>query len=208
MAALTSLALVGALIVRRPSRELGPVVPVVKIAAVGCAGLLAVVLLSRTDQFLQEVGIDTRGGATSALQQLSERTSGGGSGFSPSVIDSPLRLPLGVVTVIYRPLLFEARNLQALLAGLEGTFLLFLTLARARWLLAAVRSIRRQPFVGFALIYSAMFVVAYSAFANFGILVRERAQLYPLFFVLLAIPPARRRAGREAISPHASEGWN
>jgi hypothetical protein len=34
-----------------------------------------------------------------------------------------------------------------------------------------------------------MFIVGFSAVANFGLLARERVQLLPLFLVLLTIPP-------------------
>ena len=44
-----------------------------------------------------------------------------------------------------------------------------------------------------------MFAYAFAAIANFGILARERVQVLPMFFVLLAVPPARR-TGRAATS--------
>ena len=40
----------------------------------------------------------------------------------------------------------------------------------------------------FALIYTLVFVYAFSTIGNFGILVRQRVQVYPLFLVLLALP--------------------
>jgi hypothetical protein len=43
------------------------------------------------------------------------------------------------------------------------------------------------------LAYSAMFVVGFSSIANFGILARQRVQLYPLLLVLLAVRPAEAR---------------
>ena len=42
----------------------------------------------------------------------------------------------------------------------------------------------------FCLVFSVLFIVAYSSFANFGLLARQRVQLYPLFLVLFSIPPA------------------
>jgi hypothetical protein len=42
-------------------------------------------------------------------------------------------------------------------------------------------------------VYSAAFIYAYASLANFGLLNRERIQLLPLFFVLFALPPRKRR---------------
>jgi hypothetical protein len=53
--------------------------------------------------------------------------------------------------------------------------------------------------VVFAVIYTLVFVYAFSTIGNFGILVRQRVQVYPLFFVLLALPKpalAVRKKGR------------
>jgi hypothetical protein len=52
----------------------------------------------------------------------------------------------------------------------------------------AIRSMRTIPYVAFALVYSAGFIIAFSSIANFGILVRQRVQLLPLYVVLLSIP--------------------
>jgi hypothetical protein len=43
----------------------------------------------------------------------------------------------------------------------------------------------RQPYVLYCLIFTMAFIVAFSSFNNFGILVRQRAQLFPFFLVLL-----------------------
>ncbi len=81
--------------------------------------------------------------------------------------------------------------------------MLVLCLLRLRWIWAAVRSLRRQPYVVFCLVYSGLFIVAYSSFANFGLLARQRVQLYPLFLVLLSIPPVAHRRLRPV--PSTSE---
>jgi hypothetical protein len=100
---------------------------------------------------------------------------------------------LAAGTVLFRPLITEAHNGQALLSALESTFLILLTLAGIGGIIAAIRSIRRQPYVAMAVLYTGMFIVAFSSFPNFGLLARERAQLMPMYLVLLAIPAARRR---------------
>jgi hypothetical protein len=39
--------------------------------------------------------------------------------------------------------------------------------------------------------YTGLFIIAFSGLANFGLLARQRVQLLPLFFVLLAVPPQK-----------------
>jgi hypothetical protein len=124
---------------------------------------------------------------------VQERTSSGGSEFTPaSVADSPLNLPEAAITVLFRPFPTEAHNAQALASALEGAFLMLVVVLRFRWIAAALRSARTTPYLVFAITYTVLFVVGYSTFSNFGILARERVQLYPLFLVLLSVPPADR----------------
>jgi hypothetical protein len=57
--------------------------------------------------------------------------------------------------------------------------------------------------VAFVVVYTAGFVVAFASIANFGILARERVQLLPFFFVLLAVQDRRRHG--PAASPAADQ---
>jgi hypothetical protein len=160
---------------------------------------LAVVLVSQTAQFLEQQGLDPEEGVTSVLDQTTERTTRGGSSFSvPSAGLSPVRLPWATVTILFRPFLFEAHNVPAGITAIESTILLALTMARAWPILRAVRSFRRLPYVTFVVVFTALFVVAFSSIANFGILARERTQLLPFFLVLLAVPGVRAGRGVSA----------
>jgi cell division septum initiation protein DivIVA len=98
------------------------------------------------------------------------------------------------VTVLFRPLIFDAHNAQTLITAVEGTFLLLLSLVRIRWAIAAIGSWRRQAYVIFAVLFAGMFVVAFSGVANFGLLARERVQLLPFYLVLFSIPPRKEQA--------------
>lgn len=154
--------------------------------------VLAGFLVVKTQQFLNTESL------TAAISSTAQTTAKGGSEFNPATLLSPTQAPLAIITVLYRPLLIDAHNAQALLAALEGTFLFGLSLKRIRWIWSAVRSFRRQPYVAFAAAYMAMFIVAFSSFANFGLLSRERVQLLPLFFVFLSIPPRAREPEQSA----------
>jgi hypothetical protein len=155
--------------------------------------LVAALLIVRTDDFLREKEIETERGLTTVLERTSEITADAESSFVPSILESPARAPVSIFTVLFRPLIVEAHNLTALAAALEMTFLLGLAGFRFRWAFAAIRSVRRQPYVAFAIVYVALFVVAFSGIANFGLLARERVQMLPLFLTLFSIPPKSRR---------------
>jgi hypothetical protein len=194
MAGLMAVALTVAYLIRRSPEEHRESAPVVKAIWLVPLIVVAVILIGRTNAYLAEKGIDTSRGPTEVVAEVGGQVSGGGSAFVPDVLESPQQAPIAVVTVLFRPFITEANNLQAYASAIEGTFLLVLTVARGRWLLAALRSMRRQSYVAFALIYTAMFVFAFSSLANFGLLVRQRTSLLPLFLVLLAVPPVRKDA--------------
>jgi len=195
VAGMVAVAAAVAVLVRRPSLELRQLAPAVKVVSLAAVLVVASVLVLRTDRFLQGAGIETEGGVTSTLEGVNERTSEGGSEFASSVVDRPMRAPIALVTVLYRPFVFEAHNTQALLSAVEAMVLLTITLLRWRSVAAALRTVRRVPYLAFVLAYSAMFVVGFSSIANFGILARQRVQLYPLFLVLLCLPtPGSRTA--------------
>jgi len=207
VAAIVAVSLAAAYVVRRSRpglKQLGPVIKGISIVGVV---LLALAVSARAERFLHRSGIDLDSGLASALEQSAERTTefGGGSTFVPSVVRSPARLPIAGVTVLFRPLLFDAHNWQAGLVAVEGTVLLLLSLFRWRWALGALRSVRRQPYVAFAFTYTILFVVAFSSIANFGLLVRQRVQVLPLFLLFLVVPPPTRaepaetRRSRDAV---------
>lgn len=209
VAGIFALSLAAGYLFRRSRPELGGFATLAKIVGLMAATALAVVLVIRTDRFLEASAIQTEGGVASVLRQTSERTAQGGSEFVPSALESPARAPIAVATVLFRPFLFEVSNAQGLAASLETTFLLVLCFRRWRWIGAAFRSIRRQPYVALAIAYTGLFILAFSAFANFGLLARERAQLFPLFLVLICIPSmsqeAERRPSSAALLGDASE---
>ena len=150
---------------------------------------VALFLVKQTDDFLRTSTSGRAADFTSTLKEVRRRTTGGGSSFSPAVLDSPQRAPVAFITVLFRPLVVDAHNAQALISGLEGTLLLFLTVWRAPRLWAAVRTARRHAYVVMCLVFTGLFVVAFSSVANFGLLARERVMLLPFFFVLLTAAP-------------------
>jgi hypothetical protein len=177
-----------------------------RVVTIGVLAVAFMVLAPMAQQFLADANIDTTSGLTGALEGLAEQTDEGASTFEPAVLDSPIQAPLAVFTVLFRPAPFEAHNATALVAALEGVFLISVLLVRLRWLGAAIRHAGRRGYVMFAVGFTLLFIVAFSSVSNFGILSRQRVQVLPLFLVLFAIPSAaaRRRARERAAEEPAS----
>jgi hypothetical protein len=127
--------------------------------------------------------------------ETDRRTSQGGSGFESRPVRSPADLAHALVTVPFRPLPFETHNAQALVASLEGVLLVLLFFLSAPRLRTLPRAILRRPYIALASAYSLGFVVAFSNVGNFGILTRQRAQLFPFLLILLAVPRRDEEGG-------------
>ena len=110
----------------------------------------------------------------------------GGSTFTPIDTSTPVGMAFLVPTVLFRPFPFEANNLSALVASVEGLGLLGLILYRFRSVRAAIGAAARNNFLLFSLIFALMFVYLFSAIANFGIIARQRVQVFPFVFMWIA----------------------
>ncbi|MBW3578446.1 MAG: hypothetical protein KY462_12035 [Actinobacteria bacterium] len=126
------------------------------------------------------------------LERTSDMSGIGGSQFEPVGIASPRDLPAGTASVLFRPFPTEADNPMMLLAAGEGVVLmglLFQPLRRPSRFLAAIWG---RPYVAFAAVFVALFVVGFSYIGNFGILVRQRTMMLPFLFVLILSARDRR----------------
>ncbi|MEW5739576.1 MAG: hypothetical protein AB1938_11655 [Myxococcota bacterium] len=120
--------------------------------------------------------------------------------------------PFALVTALFRPILFEARNAVQLANAIEATLLLilFLQIFRERRLGGILSAVRKSP----ALVFCAVFTLALAlgtglATTNMGTLSRYRAPMMPFFFVLLLVLRYERQASRSvplrpALSPAAA----
>lgn len=135
------------------------------------------------------------------LEEQTERTQQGGSSFDPGDSSlSPLRLPVGFVMVAFRPFPFEADSSLMLLASFEGMVLAGLFVARWRAVAASLRNVRSHPFLLYCWGLLAAYSFAFSSFANFGLLARQRSLVIPALLAVIAVDPAaaaraRKRAG-------------
>ena len=139
------------------------------------------------------------------LEKATTRSSDAGSEFDPVAARSPLQLPLAVFSVLFRPLPFEAHNPQSMVASLEGTVLLVLFVRSGRRLWNLIPS-RRSAYLSFVAAYSGLFVIGFSNFANFGILARQRVQLFPFILMALCVPSkASATADRSSTATSAGQ---
>lgn len=133
------------------------------------------------------------------LSATAAQTTTGGSEFAPITADNPLKLPGSFVTVLFRPFPWEAGNANGVIASVEGMLLIYLMWRYRESVRSLPRQFLRYPYLTFAATYAFVFTVAFSYVGNFGILARQRTQMYPLFLVALcvpALPPRERRSER------------
>jgi hypothetical protein len=159
---------------------------------VGIAALLVVsaIFAMQAGEFF---GVEDEGaqGVTQVLDKTAEQTSQGGSSFEAVNARSVTDVPAAVLAVLFRPFPWEAGNAQALIASAEGMAMLALLTLSVRRFKALPIMARKNPYVVLALVYTLLFCIAFSSFGNFGILARQRVQLFPFALVLLCLPRAR-----------------
>jgi hypothetical protein len=126
----------------------------------------------------------------------------GGSEISGPAPTTPAGFGQAVFTVLFRPLPWELSDPLAVIAGLESVVIVVLVLGRLGPGIRALRRRWRGGMVLMALIVSLSLIVPLTAVSNFGLLVRQRAQLLPfLFMVLTAVRRSPRTASRPAVQP-------
>jgi hypothetical protein len=124
---------------------------------------------------------------TESTQQGSARFSNGGNSLSP------LHLPQGAMTVLLRPFPWEVSTGLQILASLEGVALMGFIVYRRSSVAMSLRQIRSSPFLFYCWTLTLLYAVSFQAFANFGLLVRQRSLVLPALYVLLCLDPSRAR---------------
>ncbi|HEY7439310.1 MAG TPA: hypothetical protein VIC35_07925 [Acidimicrobiia bacterium] len=173
--------------------------PFLRIIVFGALLLVGLVVVAQTKSFFGVSTLDTET-VNSTLEAASGQTSEGGSAFTPIKFSpaNPVSWVGATVTVLFRPLPFEAHNPEAFLASSESVFLLYLMWSRRKRLRSIWREMRLHPYVAYSIGVTFTFIFAFSAFSNFGILSRERVQVTPFFMVLLCLPEYHGRRERQA----------
>lgn len=110
--------------------------------------------------------------------------------FEPTWIGALGKFGPATMAGLFRPYVWEVRNVVMLLSALENVFLLVLTI-RLLWrtkLIRLLRTVFRDPLVAFCMLYAVSFgfVIGLST-SNFGSLVRFKIPMLPFFVAALYI---------------------
>jgi hypothetical protein len=193
-----------AYLLRRAPDNKSPIGPVAKVVGIAVIILLSGVILRQAEDYLKVDSLTNQKTVTELQTNTREQTTQGFSKFETSEKGGLSQLPLGVVTLLFRPFPFEATSAQSLFASLEGVLLIGLFIGSRRRLKNIITVAKRHSYVVLAVVYSLIFIYAFSAVGNFAIVGRQRAQLFPFVFVLLAMPGAARAGKRGATGRRAT----
>lgn len=178
--------LMAGILLRRP-RHGSPLNSVTKAACLAVMLAAGLLLVARVESFFGVEGVDSQA-AEAVFDETQRRSSQGDSAFESERVRSPLDLPGAVLAVLFRPFPTEVHNAQSAIASLEGLTLLVLCVRSGGRLGALPRHVLRAPYVAFAATFTALFIFAFSSVGNFGIIARQRVQVFPFVLVLLAVP--------------------
>jgi len=110
----------------------------------------------------------------------------GGSKFQNTPATSLKQLPINVLNSLIRPLPWEVRNYLAFIASLESVLMFVLLIRYLKSILSAIANLMNNRYIIFVVSYSFLVVIGLSTIANLGLLVRQRVQLLPFFFMLIS----------------------
>jgi hypothetical protein len=155
-------------------------------------GLGSIILLGH---YFPDYSVDHFGDQTAQLQHVGQRIRGGSTYALATEVPTSLAgqlayAPAALLFALFRPTLFEVRNLLILANAVETTLftLLFLRLIAKRDLGNVRRQIAEDPFLVFCVVFVVAFGTAVGlASTNVGTLSRYRAPLLPFFAALLLV---------------------
>ncbi len=131
------------------------------------------------------VGYRIEGGSNFQLDRVAENEVA-----DRSMTQELLLAPIGLVTALFRPFIFEARNVVQLANALEATALLilFVRVIRRTSLRKVVGYIASSPALLFCTVFTLALAVGTGlSTTNMGTLSRYRAPMMPFFFTVLLI---------------------
>ena len=181
-------------VLRRRSWRQSMFGPVGKVTGIVVLLMVGGFALGATARFFALDAVDSQA-VDSVLTYTENQSEQGGSEFESTRATSPAQYPLATVTVLFRPFPWEAGNSQAFGAAAEGALLIVVCAVSWRRLVRLPGFFWRTPYVVYCLAFTAMFIFAFSSISNFGILTRQRTQLFPFFLVLLSLPLPRLHPG-------------
>ena len=173
----------------RPTRA-GLLSPIVRIAVVLVFAVVAIFVVRTSAGYVQLDDL-TPDGLLSYIEDRQERTERGGAAIQRMLPTNPVAFADGIITVFFRPFPWEAHNAFAMVSAVEGFVLILLFIRKWKSVTAAVAAAPGNPFMMLAVVFILLFAFFFSGISNFAIIARQRPQLLPYIFVLLAYLPQR-----------------
>jgi hypothetical protein len=119
---------------------------------------------------------------TELYEHRQQSTRAGGSAVD---MPAPALAPLAVVvTVLFRPFPWEARNPAMGVTAVENLFFLWFFVARRKLLWPNLKLTRANMLLALCLFFSLGIMAFQSGTSNFGIIARQRVQFLPFLFML------------------------
>lgn len=148
-------------------------------------------------------GFDVEG-VRSYLKAESEGAALGGSAID-NVEVGLSGIPMAMLNILFRPFVWEAHNIMALLAALEILGFWIIVWYRRKNLREALRTWRSHPMLRMAVPFILVYSIALGMLiVNLGIISRQRIFLFPFLFLLLEAAPATRRVRARIHYPASS----
>jgi hypothetical protein len=150
--------------------------------------------------------LDTRPGQSvlDAAYERAESTSmgQGTSSYEAEPVRSPLQIPSALAIVLLRPYIWETQTSFQVLASLESLVILAVVLSTAAMVVQGRRRIRWDLLTLSSVLYVIMFSSAIATYGNFGLVVRQRIQVWQfvIFLAFCAAPMLRERTRGRARS--------
>jgi hypothetical protein len=155
------------------------------------AGGLILLAIAGTGLLLPEFALDNLEEGFAKEQSVAERDLGGSTynlAANTGQSSQLLLAPLGLLTALFRPLLFESGSALMLISAAEMSFFVVFTgLALYRGGVRGTFSeVLRRPFLGFCAVFVLLFGTGVGlATTNLGTLIRYRMPLIPFFAIVL-----------------------
>lgn len=159
------------------------------------SGALALFVMS---QALVRLGVGDADleGVREFVEYRSRLTEVGGSSIEAARGQGLLSIPLAFVNILFRPFLWEAHNVFALVSAAEMTLFWVVAWRRRKELMLCLRYWRSDRLLRFALPFTFLYVLMIGlTFGNLGIISRQRIVVFPFLFLLLESAPLERRSG-------------
>lgn len=184
VAALVALALVGTVIVSKLRFGAGFLVKGRKFLTFAGAAAAVVVAVTLIPDI---VGLELSSADDIApfTEEITRRTSEDGTVASGNPVRSIIDVPAALALVLFRPFIFEASQVQHLLAAAETTFILLLTVWKLPSMIRNWGQWRRNGYLVFCTLYTLGFAVVFSVVRNLGIIARQRGQVLAFFLAVV-----------------------